>query len=99
MAILKELGERVRDSLNVEEIPPDHNRFSGGNLLIIRLLVILLWLRGKLKVNIYIEKPIKPYIFGRNERKNYCFSQLLDRKISESVVLDEVVSGAIVVDK
>ncbi|MFA6270168.1 MAG: ATP-binding protein, partial [Candidatus Paceibacterota bacterium] len=98
LAIIKELGERTGYSLNVEEIL----QIITGSLrqfidyTAVSYAVIT---PEKLKVNIYIEKPVSNvFIKEMKERMIASLSALTDKSF-ESVVLDEVVSGAIVIDE
>lgn len=98
LAILKELGERVGYSLNVEEIL---QIITGSLRQFIDYTAVgyIVMAPEKLKVNIYIEKPISHIFLGEmKERMIASLSALTDKSL-ESSALDEVVSGAIVVDE
>ncbi|MEK7200677.1 MAG: ATP-binding protein [Patescibacteria group bacterium] len=98
LAILKELGERVGYSLNVEEIL---QIITGSLRQFIDYTAVgyIVMAPEKLKVNIYIEKPINHIFLGEMKERMIASLSALTEKSLESVVLDEVVSGAIVVDE
>lgn len=98
LAILKELGERVGYSLNVEEIL---QIITGSLRQFIDYTAVgyVVIAPEKLKVNIYIEKPISHIFLREMKEKMIASLSALTDKSLESAVLDEVVSGAIVVDE
>lgn len=97
LAIIKELGERTGYSLNVEEIL----QIITGSLrqfidyTAVSYVVIA---PEKLKVNIYIEKPVSGLFIKEMKKRMIASLSALTDKSFESAVLDEIVSGAIVVD-
>lgn len=97
LAIIKELGERTGYSLNVEEIL----QIITGSLrqfidyTAVSYVVIA---PEKLKVNIYIEKPVSDLFIKDMKKRMIASLSALTDKSFESTVLDEVVSGAIVID-
>ena len=98
LAILKELGERVGYSLNVEEIL---QIITGSLRQFIDYTAVgyIVIAPEKLKINAYIEKPVSHlFLKEMKERMIASLSALTDKSF-ESAVLDEVVSGAIVVDE
>lgn len=98
LAILKELGERVGYSLNVEEIL---QIITGSLRQFIDYTAVgyVVIAPEKLKINTYIEKPISNLFLKEMKEKMIASLSALTDKSFESAVLDEIVSGAIVVDE
>lgn len=98
LAILKELGERVGYSLNVEEIL---QIITGSLRQFIDYTAVgyVVIAPEKLKINTHIEKPVSHLFLKEMKEKMIASLSALTDKNFESSVLDEVVSGAIVFDE
>ena len=98
LAILKELGERVGYSLDVEEIL----RIITGSLRqfidysVVGYTVIT---PEKLKVNLHIDKSVSQAFLNEMKEKMLGSLSALTEESYKSTTIDEVISGALVVDE
>jgi two-component system, NtrC family, sensor histidine kinase KinB len=98
LTILKELGERVGYSLNVEEIL---QIITGSLKQFIDYTAVgyIVIAPEKIKINTHIEKSVsRSFLSEMKERMIASLSALTDKSFG-SYAIDEVVSGAIVVDE
>ncbi len=96
LAILKELGDRVGYSLNVEEIlqiiTGSLRQFIDYSAVGYAVIV-----PEKIKINTHIEKSVgRNFLKEMKDKMTASLSALTDRKLDDSSI-DEVVSGAIIV--
>src|SRR3989344_185168 len=98
LTILKELGERVGYSLNVEEIL---QIITGSLKQFIDYTAVgyIVINPEKIKINTHIEKSVsRSFLSEMKDRMIASLSALTDKSFDSSAI-DEVVSGAIVVDE
>jgi two-component system, NtrC family, sensor histidine kinase KinB len=98
LAILKELGERVGYSLNVEEIL---QIITGSLRQFIDYTAVgyAVITPEKLKINTHLERSVsRPFLDEMKGKMVASLSALTDKSF-ESVAVDEVISGAIVIDE
>lgn len=97
LAILKELGERVGYSLNVEEIL---QIITGSLRQLIDYTAVgyVVITPEKIKLNTHIEQSVGGVFLSEMKEKMLASLSALTNKSFDSSTLDEVVSGAIVVD-
>lgn len=97
LAILKELGERVGYSLNVEEIL----QIITGSLrqfIDYTAVAYMVIKPEKLKVNIHLEESVDNAFIEEMKKRMLASLSALSSKTYEMLTLDESVSGAIAVD-
>lgn len=98
LAILKELGERVGYSLNVEEILQIITG-SLGQLIDYSAVGYVVLAPEKVKLNIHLEQSVgHQFVSQMKEKIMASLSALTDKNFDQSMV-DEVVTGAIIVDE
>lgn len=98
LAILKELGERVGYSLNVEEILQIITG-SLGQLIDYSAVGYVVLAPEKVKLNIHLEQSVgHQFVSQMKEKIMASLSALTDKNFDQSMI-DEVVTGAIMVDE
>lgn len=98
LAILKELGERVGYSLDVEEIL----QIITGSLrqfMDYTAVAYIVVSQDKIKINAHLEKSVSSSFVSEMKEKMIASLSALTERSFDAAAIDEVVSGAIVLDE
>jgi signal transduction histidine kinase len=98
LAILKELGERVGYSLNVEEIL----QIITGSLkqfLDYTAVAYIVISQDRIKINTHLDKSVGKIFLSEMKTKMLASLSALTNQSFETVIMDEAVSGAIVIEE